>query len=386
MIPSNHSLDSSSLPESGGHQAAEQIAAADRRALMAMALVGFSRASQAVGMVEHNLQIFDQRIRLCFAGSSLADALLPALAHLKVEASESEPSLTLHLWDSESTATNLPLMLEGIVQLWRHRWWEVLDTRREVKAFCDASTRTVFHLGPDILSILDLSQNRGVYWVKDGTSLPYYERGSPITALLSWWLESRGRILLHAAAISEGQGCVLLPGKGGSGKSTTTLACLDSGLRILGDDYCALQRNPEPQIHSLYNTCKLKGREDVEMRFSHLRHLVSNIDHLETEKALIFLHEHAADVLIRQAPLRAILLPRVTGERDTHLRPAAAGQALRFLAPSTMFQFPGDAGLIFRESVSLIRQLPVWELALGTDLSQIPQVIRGVLRDLAPST
>jgi hypothetical protein len=200
---------------------------------------------------------------------------------------------------------------------------------------------------------------------------------------LSWWLESRGRLLVHAAAIGDAAGCVLLPGKGGSGKSTTTLACLESGLGILGDDYCVLQRVPQPQVHSLYSTTKLKGREDIEIRFPHLRQVVSNIESLENEKALIFLHDHVPEVLRLQASLRAILLPKVTGERDTHLRPVSGAQALRFLAPSTMFQFPGDAGLIFRESVALIRQLPVLELCLGTDLAQIPEVIRQVLKDPA---
>lgn len=363
--------------------AADEFAKADRRALLAMAREGFERAASATGIVEQDLRLCDRRVRLRFAGPTLAQSLLPALAHLQEDPSDEEISLTLHLWDSVNTGTRLPLILGGMVKLWGDRWWEVLDPRQQAKEFNDASIRTAFFSGPGILNIFDADHGAGFYWVRDGSRIPYYECGSPCKSLLCWWLESRGFLLMHSAAIGDREGCVLVPGKGGSGKSSTALACLESGLKIIGDDYCIVESGRPPQVHSLYSTSKLKGRQDLEIRFPNMYGLVSNIDNLDTEKALLFLDEHMPEVLLSQAPLKAILLPKVTGEHDTHLRPSAGGQALRFLAPSTMFQFPGDSGLIFRESVALIRRLPVWELCLGTDLRQIPEAIRRVLKDPA---
>jgi hypothetical protein len=110
--------------------------------------------------------------------------------------------------------------------------------------------------------------------------------------------------------------------------------------------------------------------------------MISNPDRLADEKALIFLHEHAPDRLLLECPARVVLLPRFTGQVDTTLRPAGAGAALRYLAPSTMFQLPGDAAVAFHEAVAVIRRLPVFELGLGTDLRQIPRAIGRVLRDV----
>jgi subfamily B ATP-binding cassette protein MsbA len=77
-----------------------------------------------------------------------------------------------------------------------------------------------FHLGPDILNALDLQQNLAVYWVEDANRIPYYERGSPLSALLSLWMGARQRYFVHAGAVGNANGGVLLTGKGGAGKST----------------------------------------------------------------------------------------------------------------------------------------------------------------------
>jgi hypothetical protein len=345
----------------------------DRVFLCELLLDGFQRAVARCGVVDHTLRIANSVVQLRFAGDALPPQILPALRHLHCDASL-PPDLTLCLWDSTSTATRLPLLAESLVDLLRLRWWERLDIRREIKGYNDARIHALFHLGPDILSVLDVERSLGLYWIPDAAAVPYYERGYPLTALFSWQLDSRNCQLLHAAAVGYEWGGALLPGKGGSGKSSTTLACLDSNLRILGDDYCIVNRQPSPHIYSLFNTSKLKGAEDV-ARFARYEQMIDNPDRLDDEKALIFLHQHAPERLLTDCPAQAILLPRVTGRQDTTLQRASLAAALRYLAPSTMFQLPGNAERTFREAVALSRQLPVFEIGLGTDVRQIPRVI-----------
>jgi hypothetical protein len=349
----------------------------DRIAFFDILHEGFQRAAANCAVVEQRVNIAGFIVRLCFAGDTLVSKIAPALQHLHCDQTLHE-DLTICLWDSASTEAGLPLLASSLVEYLRLRWWEQLDIRREVKGYNDERIHTLFHLGPDILSVLDLQRNLGLYWVPDAAALPYYEQGYPLTALLSWWLDAHGRQLVHAASIGFDWGAALLPGKGGSGKSSTALACLDSDLRILGDDYCVIARQPSPRVHSLYNTSKLKAAEDV-ARFAQFEHMISNPERSGEEKALIFLHEHASDRLLRESPLSVILLPRITGRVDTTLHPASAAAALRYLAPSTMFQLPGNAERAFREAVALTRQLPVFELGLGTDIRQIPEVIARAL-------
>ena len=189
-----------------------------------------------------------------------------------------------------------------------------------------------------------------------------------MTSILSWGLESKGLHFVHAAAVGTPEGGALLAGKGGVGKSTTSLACVDSPLQLLSDDYCLISTHTTPHAYSIYNTIKLKGEEDVE-RFPHLKGMVSNPVRVGEEKAMIFLHQHLPQKLIHSFPIKAVLLPRITGQRDTRLREARGGEALRLLAPSTVFQVSGSGEAAFRSMVRLVKQVPCYTLELGTDIA-----------------
>ncbi len=350
----------------------------DRIKFFEIAQEGFERAERAAGeTIVRDYGIAGQSAQLRFAGPALVPKLTSALAHL--ESSErNEPGLTIHLWDSKSTHTPLPLMLESLVDLLRLRWFERLDIRKEIKGYHGGRLRTIFHLGPDILSIFDVERRRALYWVESEEQVPYYEAGYPLTPLLGWWLEERGFQLLHAAAVGGPEGGVIICGKGGSGKSTTALSCIGSELGFLGDDYCALDARGRPEIWSLYCTSKLKGEEDVE-RFSHLKRLITNPDRLGDEKALIFLQDPFPSSLIRRFPLKAVFVPRITGRPNTEISDISMASALKALAPSTMFQLPGNGPASLKTMSRLVRSVPCHHLDLGTDIAEIPRVIAGFL-------
>lgn len=354
--------------------------AADQLAFFDTLSEGFARACARTEIVERDYRVAGCAVRLRFAGPALLAAITPALAHLECARLDA-PSFTIDLFDSVSTRTPLPFLAARLVDLLRLRWWELLEGRREIKHLNGERIRSVFHLGPDILSLLDCERDRAIYWVEEASSIPYYEKGYPLSVLLNWWLARQGHYFVHAAAIGLPTGGVLLTGKGGSGKSTTTLTCLDSALRILGDDYAAI----EPQhavASSLYNTVKLKGPRDV-ARFPHLERCISNLDRVgdgdDAERAMVFLHEHFPHKLIGQMPLRAILVPRIVDRPQTQIAPASAALAFKALAPSTVFQLPGNAHSAFRALVDMVRRLPTYEIELGRDLARIPTAIESFL-------
>ena len=123
---------------------------------------------------------------------------------------------------------------------------------------------TAYHLGPNIFSIIDLKENLALYWVKDAQALPYYEIGSPLRTILHWWADQGAYQFVHGGAVGLPTGGVLLAGKGGTGKSTTALACLEAGLLYASDDYCLIRTDTEPFVYSIYNTAKLRGDLDLE--------------------------------------------------------------------------------------------------------------------------
>lgn len=366
-------------PLMGG--ASDGHAEADRLAYFQALVDGFGRAEQASGGLDRVYSVGGYTVCLRFAGPALPPHLTPALAHLE-SAPTNRPDLTVCVWDSASTATRLPLLVDSLVHLLRLRWFEQLDGRRAIKGYNSARIRTTFHLGPDILSALDTNANLAVYWVEDAGHIPYYERGYPLQTILNWWLADHHRTFVHAGAVGRPEGGVLLAGQSGSGKSTTTLACLESGLALAGDDYTLVAVDPAPVGYSLYNTAKLRTVADMG-RFPHLVTRLSNTERLAEEKPMLFLQEHFPDRVLSQFPIRAILLPQVTGRPTTSVQSVSPMTALKALAPSTLLQLPGAGQASFQAMARLVRQVPCYTLALGTDLAQIPVVITDLLGALA---
>lgn len=331
---------------------------------------------QAGGYEDRYFSIGGRPVRLRFAGGVMAGLLTPALAHTEIPPVD-EASLTALIWDDASSGTELPA---GLARYFSSlgEWWKHLGPRGEIRDRTDDRFRAAFHLGPNIFSILDTQKSLALYWVRDARALPYYEIGSPLRTLLHWWADQDPFQFVHAGAVGTHGGGVLLAGKGGVGKSTTALACLEAGMLYASDDYCLVRAGSQARVYSVYNTAKLRGDLDVQ-RFPRLAHLVSNQTRLESDKALLFLNQHFPERVCRDLPLRAILLPRVTGGKGARLRPASRGEVLMALAPSTLFQLPG-AGQDSMVTISeLVRVVPGYHLEVGTHLPAIPQVIGEVL-------
>jgi hypothetical protein len=132
----------------------------------------------------------------------------------------------------------------------------------------------------------------------------------------------------------------------------------------------------------LYSTAKIAA--DNLDRFPHLAPIVSNAERLGSEKALFFFNEHRAAQLIEGFPIRAILIARVCGRRDTTVEPTTARVALKALTP-TMEHMRGTRRQTLEKILRLVKSVPVYTLLAGTDLAQIPVTISGLLEKLETS-
>lgn len=331
----------------------------------------YSGAFRRIGkQIEHDFSLAGNRVSLRFAGEALAHQILPAISHLQTAEAAEKADLSISIWDSVSTDQPMPpppWSLEDCVE------------RGEVRGYNDDRIRTAYFLGSGVLNMLDRQRGKGVFWVRDAANLAIWESGAPLLALLNWWFSGQHRQLVHAAAVGYPEGGILLVGKGGSGKSTTALACLDSDLLYAGDDYCLLEVEPEPFIHSLYNSAKLNP-DNLE-RFPALGRLFALPSARIEEKALVFLHEQVPDKLTTGFPLKGVFLPRVTGLADTSLEPISPAAAMRALAPSSLFQLCGAGHEGFAVMAKLIRQVPCYQLNLGTDLPGVTAAISRFLSE-----
>jgi hypothetical protein len=328
----------------------------------------FKSSQQVAGPVERSYIIGGYRIRLSFSGPALL-SLTRALEHLAAD-DHSTPDLTICLWDSESTGQRMI-----------SRPWQENDflARGVIQGYNTERIYTAFQHGSATVSVLDKERDLAVFWAPDAR-LPYWEHGSPLRTVFHWWLLSRGLQLVHAAAVGNSRGGVLIGGKGGSGKSTTALACLESNLSYVGDDYTLLGLDSGPVVHSLYNSAKLNS--DHIQRFPALLPKIANTERSAEEKALLFVHEHYPSKVATRLSVRAILVPRVTGLAATRLKRVSVAMTLAALAPSTIFQLPRAGNEALKFLATFARPMPCFSLEVGTDLSTIPRVIDGLLAEV----
>lgn len=333
----------------------------------------FEDARQRAGVdVQRFFGIGGYTVCLHFAGSALEPRLTPALEHLSIPPCAA-PDLTICLWDSQSTGSELP------APPWSHKDYGV---HGEISGYNTTQLKTAFNLGSGVLSMLDIPRNLALFWIRDANSLPIYESGAPLLTIFHWWMGTRNRQLLHAAAVGNDAGGVLLVGKGGSGKSSTSLRALaaNSDLFYAADDYCLLSNDAAPFVHSIYSSGKIHSKDTAIFPF--LQPALDKSYDLNNEKALFFLKDHFPEKICTGFPIKAVLLPRVTGLEHTRVVQTSASTALLALAPSTIFQLSGAGQPAFQMLSALVRNVPCYLLELGTERRQIPGVIADLLRKL----
>lgn len=326
------------------------------------------------GAEDRWMTIGDRVVRLRFSSKRML-ALMEAFGHLELEA-PATPELTVCLWDSpDGPEPPLPAPADPDAPRGTRIVWN------------DGRLRGCYQPGQNTLSVLDQDGSRAWFWAADGSAMPYWEYAAPLRLILSWWLPSQGSALVHGAAVGRPAGGALIVGRGGSGKSTTSLLSLLGGLSFASDDYVVVERDWRgrgPFVHSAFGSGKLDN-EQCE-RFPDLWPAIVNPSRLPEEKAVFMVNRFAPTLMARSFPLRAILVPRITGRRDTEVLQGSPMAALAALAPSTIFQLPGDPAVELRAMAELVQAVPVRVLALGTDFAQIPSAIDRTLDQLAPTT
>jgi hypothetical protein len=221
-----------------------------------------------------------------------------------------------------------------------------------------------------------LSRARGlaVTWTADAADLPEWEDSCPLRDILHWHSSDADWLMMHAAGVGAGGTGVLLAGAGGSGKSTTTAACVLAGLQTTGDDFVVVDPIRR-HAHPIYDTIKLD-----ESSLADWRHAVANPGRPADQKARLHLAQSRPDALARGGlALRAILLPTVTGATQSAIVPVSAAEAMRALAPSTMFLLRGGAAVSMRKITALLRALPAFRLGLGRDPMEAADAVAGFL-------
>lgn len=327
----------------------------------------FSQAADRAGSTEVVLQAAGMSFRMRFAGDVARPLILPTLAH-HVAAAGTPADWTIHCWDDASTGSVMPLPTPQMRT----------DHRRNcLFAVSDQRYRAFYQEWMETLMFIDREGSAyGCYL--NAPALPMYEKAAPLRQIFNTALNIQGRQIVHAAAVGYPEGSVLLAGPPRSGKSTLAVQCLLQGMGYQSDDLCVISQDDAPRSWSLYNVAKL--RADSLSRVSNDLPLRSFTEGNET-KYYFHVNEVFPERLLPSAPLKALVIPRITGEPDSRLRPATRLEAVKALIPWSVNEVPTSDNLGEKIMLKAVGHLPAYRLELGSDEKQTFELLRKLIHE-----
>lgn len=292
-------------------------------------------------------------VQICSHNRSVMAKLTRALAHLATE--PSAPDLTIRLW----SGSKLPLLDWSLIQTNGYRGY--------------AERPFYFHHFEMIgaLSAIDTDKGIAYYAIRDPESLPWWVGGSPMQAIFHVWLREKGIQLTHSACIVNAKNGILLTGKGGSGKSTTVLACLTEGFATLGEDYILLAPDC---AYSIYQTAK--WRLPTRTMFPDYESYISNPDTANREKALIHYKEIFPSQMKSSSPIHAIVSLDIGN--SSRLVKSNLRASLQSLLLTTAMQLPHPDPRTAKLLYDRLKNLDHYHLFLGPDSKANVHLLRGL--------
>ncbi len=211
---------------------------------------------------------------------------------------------------------------------------------------------------------------------------------------LSPHLRRRGLFLIHAFAaaapppspsLRAGRGPgggVLLVGGIGSGKTTTGMALLDAGWKLLSNDSPIVSASAD----ILSYPGLLAAYPDTFTRFEATASLSRSMPETGDRKKLTLAAESIwPDVWIERAPARAIFFLQIESRANHAVELSDPPEALRRLLPHAVEQW--DREMIpehLRVLRLLVESTPAFVLRLGPDVNVIPALLADVLSGYRP--
>jgi hypothetical protein len=88
--------------------------------------------------------------------------------------------------------------------------------------------------------------------------------------------------------------------------------------------------------------------------------------------------------LVREAPIRAVVLPVLTGGHATRLVEVSPVRGIAAIAPSTLFQHRWTGPEEYEAIAAAVRAAPNYRLEVGDDLGAVGEVVAALLARTGP--
>ena len=335
-------------------------------------LPSFNYLTSSISPVKKTYDIAGKTICMNFYSKKLFEKISKAFEHAEKDAA-TFPDLTICIWDSVSTKTHL-------ASPWLNQEEYTYPGEVNAKTINSDSFLGIYLNGEETLNMYDEKNNTAYFWIYNADNLLYRVSASPLRSILNWFLSKEGVHLMHGAVVGMNGKSILLTAKGCSGKSTTALSCLFSGMNYLGDDYIAIKYSDVITTHCIFSSTKLSP-QSFHDTFPALKDKIWNENGMEkeNEKAIVFLSELYPQQVIKTAPLHAILIPVIKNAEKTKIVLASKIQTMLSMIPYTLFQLSLTKSNKMAEIKSIVERMPCYFLELGSDINGVSETIKEFL-------
>jgi hypothetical protein len=314
-------------------------------------------------LMRRDVRLAKADMTVWFASRRLADLCQRTLVERRYE----DPSaihLEIYAMDAECVGWEPPA-----------RWDEEggFSSREFDRILAAGNRRGFYHHESPSWQFYDRAAAIGVQTLATPLGIPPWESGSPLRLFLHWAYATADMRLTHAATLGANGRGVLIAGSSGSGKSATTLAGLLNGLDSVGDDYVLVEKGSSVVAHSVFAMLK-QDREGLRRAGV----ATAEIDAAEVNwhgKVEFDAAKFAMKALAERMEIFALLIPEIARARRTEFERVTTREAALALAPSAVFQLPGDSTEGFRFLADIVRRLPAFRMTLSEDPAEIAEAI-----------
>ena len=151
-------------------------------------------------------------------------------------------------------------------------------------------------------------------------------------------------LLLHSGSIAKNGAGIVLPGESGSGKSSLTLALVESGYKYFSDEIAVVD-SQSGELHSFPKPVSIKNRSNFPNLSAPENLWFGPESNVQDSVWYIHPEDLGAGVANYPAPIRYIIFPSRCAQGDAQLRPLTPGEALpRLVANSINLPNLGSKG------------------------------------------
>lgn len=321
---------------------------------------------------EKILNLASLTIRLRFAGKQMMPIILPAIEHLVEDIPSCSPIYLIDIWDSTSTSTDFPKSPCDK---------DAIKVRGELTGFLSDRFETAFFPHARMLTLLDHQQNYGIVCFVDSRDIPAFELACPLRGVFSWILRRNQMAMVHAAGVGSQDGCVLIGGNSGSGKSSTSLRALIGGMTYFGDDICAISfQDNVPKIHGIYSSGKVLSSNLH--NFPSLKTSLHGHYEEEYEKEIFFFNQAFHSFLGKNGQLSAVIIPYQDSTIPIGFDQLPFANALSIICSSSKLLFPDAKNETFILLRAIFHHIPCFRFNLGPDPSRIASTLAAFISRL----